>query len=501
MRILIVEDEVKIREGMARLITAHTRHTVVGEAQNGEDGIKLALRFHPDLIITDIRMPVMDGLEMIEKLHGMQVRTHYVILSGYSEFDYARKALQFGADDYLLKPLAPEDVQKLLEDISARIATEERQKRGTPENALRELVFGGEEETPEHYEKFADLCGLRAGMRYLALRGYIGTAPLAYKEDFLHVLGELRAAFPHAFLCAVYHGSAQEMLCLCAAQELAPVQQAFVQRLLYPLRGQAKQPVFCAEELTTLHALKPAVERLRILLRQGIVLGGDELITAQIAQERPVENFVFPAEMNANIKKVICAGQREKLAQHADAFLDAVRHGCYAAQDVRQAFVRSYYTIVDTVQEIDTDAYTRLQNLGAIRRLNDAVTWEELKASYLDVIAVLASAGTQREDIRNYTIKRALHYIEEHAGEGITLEEVSAQLDITPEYLSTLFNREVGVNFSVFLRDFRLNQAKRLLKGTTLKVYEIAQKVGYSDAKYFTRVFKAEVGVSPGDYR
>lgn len=180
MRILIVEDEVKIREGMAHLITAHTWHTVVGEAQNGEDGIRLALRFHPDLIITDIRMPVMDGLAMIEKLHGMRVRTHYVILSGYSEFDYARKALQFGVDDYLLKPLAPEDVQKLLEDISARIAAEERQKRGTPENALRELVFGGEEDTPENYEKFEDLCGLRAGMHYLALRGYIGTAPLTY---------------------------------------------------------------------------------------------------------------------------------------------------------------------------------------------------------------------------------------------------------------------------------------------------------------------------------
>ena len=117
MRILIVEDEVRIRNGMANLIEHHTEHTVIGEAQNGEEGLEMALLYMPDLIITDIRMPVMDGLEMMRRLRAQDGDWHFVILSGYSEFEYAKKAIQYGADDYLMKQLAPDDVINLLDSI------------------------------------------------------------------------------------------------------------------------------------------------------------------------------------------------------------------------------------------------------------------------------------------------------------------------------------------------------------------------------------------------
>ena len=110
MRILIVEDEIKIRTGMARLISAHTSHTIIGEAKNGKEGLEMAMRLHPELIISDIRMPEMDGLEMMEALDREGISCHRVVLSGYSEFEYARKAMRYGVEDYLLKPLAAEDV-------------------------------------------------------------------------------------------------------------------------------------------------------------------------------------------------------------------------------------------------------------------------------------------------------------------------------------------------------------------------------------------------------
>ena len=113
----------------------------------------------------------------------------------------------------------------------------------------------------------------------------------------------------------------------------------------------------------------------------------------------------------------------------------------------------------------------------------------------------MQGAAAQKEDISNYAIKKAISYIRMHYAENISLEEIADMLDLTPEYLSALFNREVGVNFTAFLRDFRLSHAKRLLKGTDKKVYEIAQEVGYSDSKYFNRVFKENVGVSPREFR
>ena len=107
----------------------------------------------------------------------------------------------------------------------------------------------------------------------------------------------------------------------------------------------------------------------------------------------------------------------------------------------------------------------------------------------------------KKEDIRNYTIKKAITFIREHYMENISLDLLAEHLEITPEYLSTLFNKEVGINFSIFLKRFRISQAKRLLKGTDKKIYEIASEVGYNDPKYFNRVFKEEIGISPGDYR
>lgn len=145
MRIVIVEDEIKIREGMGKMIESQTGHMVVGEAADGEEGLEMVLRFKPDLVITDIRMPRMSGLQMLKELAERKVRTHIVILSGYSDFEYAQKAIRYGADDYLLKPLAIEDVRKMLKDIEAKIQEEDAFGYGNQENRLRDIFFGNVE--------------------------------------------------------------------------------------------------------------------------------------------------------------------------------------------------------------------------------------------------------------------------------------------------------------------------------------------------------------------
>lgn len=106
-----------------------------------------------------------------------------------------------------------------------------------------------------------------------------------------------------------------------------------------------------------------------------------------------------------------------------------------------------------------------------------------------------------KEGISNYTINRTLEYIRIHYKEGISLEKTAEVLNITPEYLSMLFKREMGMNFSVFLKKFRISHAKRLLKTTDMKIYEVAQECGYSNSNYFTKVFKEVTGISPAEYR
>ncbi|MEI3219817.1 MAG: AraC family transcriptional regulator [Lachnoclostridium sp.] len=153
------------------------------------------------------------------------------------------------------------------------------------------------------------------------------------------------------------------------------------------------------------------------------------------------------------------------------------------------------------MQDIDLTLHEYLKNSGIIRRMENVFTYQEMSETWEDVIKIIAEERVKREDISNYIIQRAINYICEHYQEGITQEEVSRKLEITPEYLSALFNREMGITFSVFLKQFRISHAKRLLKGSDMKIYEVAEMVGYSDAKYFARVFKEEYGVTPGEYR
>lgn len=137
--ILIVEDEVRIREGLARLINkVDMGCTVAGTAENGYEGLQMISRLEPDVVITDIRMPKMDGLKMIEQARSLGAECDYVILSGYSEFEYARKGLQLGVKDYLLKPVTIGLVKELL----AKLTKDEKEKTEDPNRDYSQIVQG-----------------------------------------------------------------------------------------------------------------------------------------------------------------------------------------------------------------------------------------------------------------------------------------------------------------------------------------------------------------------
>ena len=192
MRIVIVEDEIKIREGMGKMIESQTGHIIVGEAADGEEGLQMVLRFKPDLVITDIRMPRLSGLQMLKELAEKKVKVHAVILSGYSDFEYAQKAIRYGADDYLLKPLAIEDVRKMLEEVEAKIQEDGAFASGNQENRLRDVLFGNVEESEEQIEELRRICGFEPEMKYELMAGYIGAAQPSYKELAEKDIVELR---------------------------------------------------------------------------------------------------------------------------------------------------------------------------------------------------------------------------------------------------------------------------------------------------------------------
>ncbi len=504
MRILIVEDEVMIREGLAKLIKTHTSHTVIGEASNGQEGLNMAVRHRPDLVITDIRMPVMDGLEMIEHFQAMGIFVRSVILSGYSEFDYAKRAIRFGVEDYLLKPLAAEDIVDVLKRIQSKLDEEEQKNTGTPGQCIRELVRG-DGVSEEERAQIKLICGFGAAKYYQLYMGYMGDASVDYEEEIKEKLKELKDMAAPAVMHVVTDKSRRQFICLAGLpdDEDAPRRlcQMIERRIIRPYKKKDDRAVWAMTASESWEEMACAAGKTTAMIKEALSIADGELITSERLKEVHWKEFHFPSDIGTEMKAAICKGGLEQMQREGERFIRYMEDGPYREADVRQAYLKSIYLLMDTTREIDADTCAQLQNEDLITKCTEAVTLREMEQSYRDGLVILCNPRRNREDISNYTIKRAINYIREHYQEGISLEEVSGRLGITPEYLSTLFNREMGENFSTFLKKFRLSHAKRLLKGTDMKIYEIAEAVGYTDSKYFARVFKDELGLSPVDYR
>lgn len=504
MRIVIVEDEIKIREGIAKMIESQTSHVVQGEAANGKEGLEMILRFKPDLVITDVRMPKMDGLEMVKTLYERKVPLHAVILSGYSEFEYAQKAIQYGVDEYLLKPLDIDDIKKMLDKVEKKIQREQMAS-GTPGLYLRNLITGDGKEIEKNCSILKEICGFPAEGEYELFVGYIGSAEPSYRDEVEHTAEELKEKYQELKIYYIYIENKQYGYLLgCAekAQErLDALEKSLYNRLILRYRGKKEKAIWTRRRFGCLEQIRSTAQELENLLTYALVLEPAGWLEAEQAAQYCPKPFAAPASISNQIRNAICRDEMQKLEKGAEEFLAYMAKGRFEIGEIRKAFIKNYYLIGDTIQEIDHTRYQHLKSKNLLRNIENAVTWHELEHAYRDVIQMIAGTQTKREDISNYVIKRAINHIREHYQEGLTLEEVAAVLAITPEYLSTLFNREMGINFSVFLKQFRISHAKRMLKGTDLKVYEIANAVGYTDSKYFQRVFKEEIGVSPGEYR
>ncbi len=466
----------------------------MGEARNGKEGLEMILNVSPDLVITDVKMPVMDGLEMLGELYEKDVHVHSIILSGYSEFEYAQKAIGFGVDDYLLKPLAPEDILGALEKIQGKLAEELKNKSSNSQRILWRWLQGAaqdEELEAERAELLTD-----PGKAYVLLAGYGWDTLFEERKKMLEAVrgSRVKRRFPDMH-CALFEET-RELVCLLPLEAFA----AFTEEMAWSIERGGEKWVWAQSPVEDWLRLDKTMEKLRTLYLYGERYPG-RIVSGKETQAFAEEPFSYPEELERRIRTAVYKEDGESAERYLQEFHAYLEKKEYAPPQIREAYLRLTHRLMGFLEDVERSVYEKLEPMQYTDKMNRACTRREMRRILDGILHAMQGAAAQKEDISNYAIKKAISYIRMHYAENISLEEIADMLDLTPEYLSALFNREVGVNFTAFLRDFRLSHAKRLLKGTDKKVYEIAQEVGYSDSKYFNRVFKENVGVSPREFR
>lgn len=493
MRILIVEDEIKIRNGMTRLISGYAEHEVVGKAKNGREGLEMICRLKPDLVFTDIRMPEMDGLTMLHDMKERGLKCHCVILTGYAEFDYAKKAFAYEADDYLLKPIDAGEVEKILARISDKVRNEAMQFSGTPEGYFKALIDGLLDPSEETIRKAEVVLGFGQSEITCLLGGYFADPEGEEKRGRFEEL----ARAVKGISCRTNDGRIHYTLFHTEKPEVS------LQKINTLLRLEQDETdwVYVLKRINHIADIPQCAESIQEGFSFSLAIGNRKVIFLDEVKPEGWKEYSYTLETETRIHQLLCDGEQGELAAYEEELYRSIWGKGYAPSSVRHFFVRAANDILHLANTAFPEKSRQLIQLDAVTKTMTAVTLREL-LSILDLqFRVLLKREEIRQDIGNYTVLRAISYVREHYADRISQEEVAERLQISPEYLSTLFNREMQVNFATFVNQFRISHAKRLLKSSDRKIYEIAEQVGFSDPKYFNRVFKELEGISPKEFR
>lgn len=521
--LLIVDDEEYVLDGLRRHIDwGGLGIEVVGGAGEGEEGFRKAMELRPDLVMTDIRMPQLDGISMIERLHARGFHPHFLLYTGYNDFEYAKRAIKFGVSDYILKPSLPEEISAALSRMADKCREQKRmvraqeQLRGQFENDKRLLIpafigdlFGGKIFSHEEFERRDRFLGTgMAGKSYCAVALYVDPSSELFEnaevERQLYVLYQVSNYAAEVFQTGVrnlgFRNNDEFLLVVGDPSDMA--QQALLEKatllLDYCTSVQGLTVVVGIGDLVEGYERIPETYRqARDCVRNSVVSNTVVFRGSGAEDEQfcPPLGFIYDKE--ALVDAVKTANREQTFECLGQFFAGIKRIGTGQDLCVAPLFDELIGSVTTALLQIGVDYDPELFR-GLMEPVQTTQQLQDRTEKYFDD---LLGRVRGRHFAKNYQmIQRMLAYVRENYGKGITLNEVADALHFTPNYLSTLFSKSTGESFSHYLLRYRIQKAKEFLDSGKYKVYEVGDIVGYRNSEYFSKVFKDIVGVPPSAY-
>ncbi len=510
-RILIVDDEFLVRLGLKTTIDWKEHgYQVVGEASNGQEALKMMDTLKPDIVLVDIKMPLMDGLEFISHAGKLTKHVSFIILTNYENFQYAKQAMRLGVSQYLLKSeINPETLLDALESACQGHVDKAKQGQNGEEERMRYLSRSlskgqiNRSIAPERLE--APVEGLFPEEQYIVVKYYCNIGTMT--EQSINMLSKTMISL----LETEYPG-------LTYCENL--FQMHYYMTIIFP----------CADEK---EIYKKAIDKSQLIARKikyyfdTIVRGG--ISEKKEAEQIPVllnqsesarrrcffdtESFmVFDGCFQGYLKtmervqvsgtklsKILSTGNFEELCSYIYEIFQVLRTQMNYS-NVKHAFLDFLSSAKLYLETIDEETGKNL-----IKRFDydiwDTLTSIDEAESYLcDAFESLLQRIGENGSY-SISIRKSIAFIEENYEKNITLQDVADHVGISKNYLSMLFKQETEINFVTYLNRYRIEKAKQLLTTTNMKIYEIADSVGFYSPYYFSKVFKEQTRMQCKEYR
>ncbi|MEW9702070.1 response regulator [Paenibacillus sp. SI8] len=500
MRIMIVDDEEKIRLGLSKLIEKASRHyEIIGIYANAADCLEALGSQKPDVVITDIKMPGMTGLELAKVIKQRYEDIKCVILSGFGEFEYARAAIASGVAAYLLKPVDKQELYTLLEELQASLPSEKATSGPITRDpvAIKNLLMG----KVDKQAGAAAVCEQHPDFAYAA-----AYAVIVLVTD----TGMPRTAF-------------RNWLKGSGVQQLEMIE--------LDARSTALIAAFDEREESSVHVLEGQLIHILALERTFHASVGISRLLSQVqdwtdgyreAQEAIEYNFYSLERSPLSLAEHVQFGTLHKVESYRKRVLESMeifdvpgveRHLREMFREIALIKIRIHHLVelVETLfYALNKEAGKRQENVsqnvfsidwGA--ELKKCFTFTEAKALIeLRLIEGLVLLMTGRSNQGNTMIYQIKKIIEQEYAESLDLNSLAKRVFLTPSYLSKLFKQETDTTVIEYIISVRMNKAKELLKDHLhLKTYQVGELVGYKDPAYFNKQFKKVVGLTPKEYR
>lgn len=536
LKLLIVDDEINICRLISKLVNWDLLELEnAGTAYDGQSALTLAETEKPDIVLTDIRMPNDDGLNFIRKCTQILPDTLFIIISGYHSFEYAKQAIKYGVFDFLTKPINQDDLNSTLfrachtilkrqrdEQALAHFETITARYHSLSSNSRKELLnslIHGTNTGLTSLQEINNSFGFnfmpgffQTGAVYIDIEdgnsNYIMTLSLHIEKIISDTLFPLCTDAElytnnHAVVFLVNYEEARESVILEQYQEILTSARQ------YDSDGHSFAATVClGSPVREIQMLADSWEKCRNCIKSRVLLGVNRIISYERSQpaRQNKSSAAFPAqtELWKELKKEIELHNPEHvLSTFQSLSRSMLPYFKQLPSEIYTWYIQTLSRLEAYFREtgyIDPDFAAGNAITGD--SLYECFTLRQLNTSlrkYIEQIFSYYEEKVQNSDTK--IIQMVKKYIQTHYGESLDLDTVAGQVFLSPAYLGILFKQKTGQNYTDYVMDIRIEKSKELLHDVTMTIAEIASAVGYKDVKYFSKLFKRKLGITPKEYR